>query len=212
MSDDRFYWMAPTLLAGAIYGGCYLEKLLNLSGWVVRSDQSWQLVASGWSLLAYCWPILLIGTAAGCLLSEIFPIRLWELTRGRLLQHRLNEATKEKMDARRLARAELEEREKILTVKERVVRQREAAVDKDEAAWEAHDLDMQQQLDNERDRANRAESQLRDANAVARRHREELAKLEARKSNAQGAAARHKRRNQKTDDDVDYSGNPNPRR
>lgn len=212
MSYDRFYWMEPTLVFSAVYGSCYLEKKLSLSGWVVQSDQSWLLVASGWSLLPYCWPILLIGTAAGCLLSEFFQIRLWERTRGRLLEHRLNEATKAKMDARRLARAELEEREKLLTKKERVVRQREAAMDKEQAAWDAHDLDMQQQLDNERDRANRAESQWRDANAVAQRHREELAKLGARKSNAQGAAARHKRRNLKIDDDADYSGNPNPRR
>lgn len=210
--SNRFYWMAPTLVFGTVYGSCYLEKKLSLSGWVVQSDQSWLLVATGWSLLPYCWPIFLIGTAAGSLLSEFFQIRLWERTRGRLLEHRLREATKAKMDAQRLARAELEEREKLLTNKERSVRQREAAVHKEQAAWEAHDLDLQQQLDNERDRANRAESQLRDANAVARRHREELAKLGARKSNAQGAAARHKRRNLKIDDDVDYSGNPNPRR
>jgi hypothetical protein len=172
MSYDRFDWMVPTLIGGAIWGGCYyLETLLSGSGWVIQSEQSWQLVASGWSLLPYCWPIFVVGVTAGWLLFEFLQIGIWERTRGRLLQQHLNDAIKAKMDARRLARAELAEREMLLTRRGQEIQQREDALDAERAAWHAHNLDVQQQLDNERDRANRAESKLHNASGAVGRHK-----------------------------------------
>jgi hypothetical protein len=179
MSYDRFDWMVPTLFGGAIWVGCYyLETLLSRSGWAIQTDESWELVASGWSLLIYCWPVFVAGAIAGVLLTEFLRIRLWERTRGRLLQQHLNDAIKEKMDARRLARAELTEREMLLTRQRREVQQCEAGMDAERAEWRAYNLDMQQQLDNERDRANRAESKWRDANCVAQRHKRRVNKGE----------------------------------
>jgi hypothetical protein len=171
MIFDRFDWMVPTLVGGVIWVGCdYLETLLSRSGWAIQNGQSWQLVVSGWALLPYCWPIFLAGTAIGFVLFELLQIGLWERTRGRLLQQHLDDAIQAKMDARRLARTEFAEREMRLTRRGQEIQQREDALDAERAAWLAHNQDVQQQLDNERDRANRAESKLHNASgAVGRR-------------------------------------------
>jgi hypothetical protein len=172
MKDDRVDWLAPVLVSVALLGGYYgLEKLLSQSGWAVHSDEHWQILASGWELLPYCWPIFVAGIFAGWSLFEILQVCLWERTRGRQLTRYLREEQRAKMDARRQARVELAERETVLTRLLRAVEQREAAMDLERDAWRAHNLDMQQQLRDEHDRANLAESKLCNASGATERHK-----------------------------------------
>lgn len=172
MNFDRFDWMVPTLVGGVIWVGYdYLETLLSRSGWAIQYGQSWQLVVSGWALLPYCWPIFLAGITIGFVLFELLQIGLWERTRGRLLQQHLDDAIQAKNNARRLARAELAEREMLLARQRQEVQQCDESMDAERAAWHAHNLDLQNQLDNERDRANRAERKLHDKSGAAGRRK-----------------------------------------
>lgn len=172
MSNDKPDWLIPTLVSSTAVGGYYyLEKLLSGSAWAIRVAGSWQLQASGWSLLLYCWPILVAGVVAGWFLFEFLQFGLWERTRGRRLTQLLIEEKSARANARRQARAELMERELLVIAQERAVQEREAAMDVERSAWHAHNSDMQHQLDHEHVRANSAESKLRNANGAAERYK-----------------------------------------
>lgn len=176
----------------------YLKKRLQIMRLDVWGGKHWEITAYGWDILWYAMPLTLLIFAISVLIGASVGIVIYEAGAGSDYRKRLDQAKQRYENAEKsgLERAKQHLRDDFASISAR------------ERECNRLVADAMRQAEADEQRAQAAEWMLAHTN-------EKLAKLEARKSNAQGAAERHKRRNRQdppTDDYGDYSGDPSPRR
>ncbi|EJM34315.1 hypothetical protein PMI26_05803 [Pseudomonas sp. GM33] len=170
-------------------------QIMRLDVWV---DQHWEKRAYGWDILWHAMPLMLLIVTISILIGASIGIVIYEARAGRDYRNRLEQAKQRYLNAEKIG----------------IERARQQLYD-EFASINAREKECNQLVNDAMWRAEVAERQAQAAEWLLARNKEELAKLEARKSNAQGAAERHKRRNRqppKIDDYSDYGGDPTPRR
>ncbi|MCY1271337.1 hypothetical protein D9M70_198930 [compost metagenome] len=189
------HWFNPILYLAALAVVTvvfyqFMDKPLLRMGLVVRTGHDWMLLAEGWTILLHAWPFTLAVGISGLLFGWMVQVIRYELTAGADYRRRLANAETEGL---RIARAELREQASRLRMQESYL-----TSEREELRCRMDEAEKQAEM--EKRRADAAELT---AEIAAKR----LA--EVRKSNAQGAAERQRRKhrqNARGDDDA----NPNP--
>ncbi|MDH4610331.1 hypothetical protein [Pseudomonas sp. BN102] len=170
----------------------WMEKPLLGTRLAVWTGYDWRPLAVGRTILLHAWPLTLVAFFSGWLFARVIQVFSYELMAGADYRRRLANAEEE---ALRIARAELREQARRLQMQE---------------GWWKSELEALRCRTDEAEK--QAEMETRRADAAELTAEVATKRLaEVRKSNAQGAAERQRRkhrRNARDDDDA----NPNPAR
>lgn len=178
-----------------------LKTQLLITRLDVWGGKRWEMRACGWDILWHAMPLVLLIVTISILIGGSIGIVIYEARAGSDYRKRLEQAKQRYVNAEKIGieRARQQLYDEFASIN---ARERECNLRVQDAMW----------------RAEAAEQQMQAAEWLLARNKVELAKLEARKSNAQGAAERHKRRNRQNPqiDDYgdygDYGGDPSPRK
>jgi hypothetical protein len=170
----------------AVAVGWWVHQVMPVQGWAHATAEGWQLVASGWGLWRYAWPVALAGALAGALAA-------WWGLLG--LAGRAAEADYQGR-RQRLARQAAELQQQAQALK----RERAGVVERRQALYAAHD----QRLAEVEQREQAAARQVAEAQRLARQAQDERAEAfnhlldaERRRRNAAATAERRRRQLQR---------------